>query len=279
MRFAKMDGAGNDYVFIDARREQRDWSQLAVAMSDRHRGIGADGIILAQDSDRSDLKMSMFNADGSEGEMCGNGIRCLVRFAFEQGIVPERRSPVSVETLAGVLQVIPAWDGDQMVRATVNMGRPILDAKDVPVDVPGQTRVMDYPLRVDGHDFRISCVSMGNPHAVAFVDTPVDQVPLHEIGPAVEHHPMFPNRVNFEIANVLDREHLKVRVWERGSGQTMACGSGACAVAVIGRLQGHVEDETTISLPGGDLLVRWPGSGEVILEGPVEKAFEGEWPG
>ena len=277
MRFTKMHGAGNDYVFIDARRQHRDWPGLAVAMSDRHRGVGSDGIILAQDSDEAHLRMRMFNADGSEAEMCGNGIRCLIRFALDRGIVPAGTSPVSVETPAGVLPVTPCWDGDEMVRAAVSMGQPRLNAQEIPVDVPGHTQVMDHPLRVDGYRLRISCVSMGNPHAVAFLDTPVDEFPLHVIGPVVENHSMFPNRANFEIANVIDAAHLKVRVWERGSGLTLACGSGASAVAVVARLQGRIGDEATVSLPGGDLVVRWPGSGDVVLEGPVQEVFEGEW--
>ena len=278
MKFTKMHGAGNDYLFIDARGQDRDWPALAVAMSDRHRGVGADGIILALPSEEADLRMRMFNADGSEGEMCGNGIRCLVRYAFDRGIVPSTKSPVSVETLAGTLGVVPIWDGSKMARASVSMGEPRLRPEDIPVDVPGRELVLDYPLRVDGHSFDISCVSMGNPHAVAFVDEDVDAVPLREIGPLVEHHSLFPRRVNFEIVNVVDPARLKARVWERGSGLTMACGTGACAAVVAARNHRYVGDEVAVVLPGGELTVRWPGHGEVILEGPVEEVFQGEWP-
>ena len=280
MRFAKMHGAGNDYIFIDARGEDRDWPALAVAMSDRHFGVGSDGLILALPSDRAHLRMRMFNADGSESEMCGNGIRCLAAFAMSRGIVPVDTSPVVTQTLAGDLKVTPTWDGSKVVRATVEMGEPSFSVQEIPVDAPGYEMLMDYPLMVDGQTFNISCVSMGNPHAVAWVEAPVDEVPLDRIGPLMENHTMFPERVNFEIANVIDSGRVKARVWERGSGLTMACGTGACAVAAVGRLQRLTGDEVTVSLPGGDLMVRWPGPGrgDVILEGPVEEVFEGEWP-
>ena len=278
MRFTKMHGAGNDYVYVDAREQDRDWPALSVAMSDRHFGVGSDGLILARDSERADMRMTMFNADGSEGEMCGNGIRCLVAFALKRGIVPMDRSTVIVETLRGDLPVTPFWSDGVVTRATVGMGEPIWKAGEIPVELPGYETVSDYPLEVDGHRFEISCVSMGNPHAVAFLETPVDDVPLERVGPLVEHHPMFPKRVNFEIANILDSGHVKARVWERGSGQTMACGTGACAVAAVGRRKGSVTEEAKISLPGGDLIVRWPGQGQLILEGPVQEIFEGEWP-
>ena len=278
MRFTKMHGAGNDYVYIDARGQHRDWSALAVAISDRHLGVGSDGIILALPSNRTHLRMRMFNADGSEGEMCGNGIRCLVAYALTRGIVPAGTTPVVVETLAGDVEVTPLWDGRRVVRATVAMGEPRFAVQDVPMNAPGRETLIDYPLEVLGKTFKISCVSMGNPHAVAFVDVPVDQVPLHQLGPLVENHDMFPHRVNFEIANVIDSGHVRARVWERGSGLTMACGTGACAVAAVGRLVGLTGDVVTVSLPGGDLIVRWSGKGPVILEGPVQEVFEGEWP-
>ena len=278
MKFTKMHGAGNDYVYIDARVEDRDWPVLSVAMSDRHTGVGSDGIILAGESDRADIKMTMFNADGSEGEMCGNGIRCLVLFAMERGIVPAGVSTVSVDTLAGVKQVTPLWEDGKMARAKVGMGEPLLRAEDIPVIAPGHEVVVDHPLQVDGRTFSISCVSMGNPHAVAFVDEPVAEVPLHELGPMVEHHAMFPRRVNFEIVNVVDRRRLEARVWERGSGLTMACGSGASALAVVARLHDYIDDEVVVGLPGGELIVRWDGHGPVELEGPIEEVFSGEWP-
>ena len=281
MRFTKMHGAGNDYVYVDAREQERDWAALSVAMSDRHLGVGSDGLILALPSEKADLRMRMFNADGSEGEMCGNGIRCLVRFAFDNGIVDAARSPVRVETMAGVLDVTPLRDdGDGMTAARVLMGAPRLIPAEIPVALEGMDVVIDQPLEVAGHSFRMTCVSMGNPHAVVFMDEPVDEFPLTEIGPQVEHHPLFPARVNFEIVNALDGgKVLKTRVWERGSGITMACGTGACAVQVAARLNGLAGDRATIALPGGDLTVEWPGEGEVVMEGPVAKVFDGEWRG
>jgi diaminopimelate epimerase len=278
VRFTKMHGAGNDYIYIDARDQERDWPALSVAMSDRHLGVGSDGIILALPSDRAHLRMRMFNADGSEGEMCGNALRCLVAFSLKLGIVPSGKSHVVVETLAGERWVEPQWEGGRVTRALEGMGKPSMAVEDIPVEAPGHTTLMDYPLRIDGHGFEISCVSMGNPHAVAFIDKPVDEVPLHQVGPMVENHPMFPQRVNFEIANVVDGGRVNARVWERGSGLTMASGTGACAIAVIGRLRGLTGSEVTVSMPGGDLVVRWPGLGDVVLEGPVQEVFEGEWP-
>ena len=279
MRFTKMHGAGNDYVYVDAREQERDWAALSVAMSDRHLGVGSDGLILALPSEKADLRMRMFNADGSEGEMCGNGIRCLVRFAFDNGIISAEKSPVRVETMAGVLDVTPLGDnGEGMTAARVLMGAPRLIPAEIPVAVEGMDVVIDQPLEVAGRTFRMTCVSMGNPHAVVFMDEPVDDFPLTEIGPQVEHHPLFPARVNFEIVNVLDGgKVLKTRVWERGSGITMACGTGACAVQVAARLNGLAGDRATIALPGGDLTVEWPGEGEVVMEGPVATVFDGEW--
>ncbi len=280
MQFTKMHGAGNDYVYVDARDQDRDWPNLSVAMSDRHVGVGSDGIILALPSDSAHLRMRMFNADGSEGKMCGNGIRCLVAFALTRGIVQRDTSLVRVETLAGERTVTPTWADGHVVSATVTMGEPAFSVDEVPAIAPGYEMLMDYPLKVDGWSFDINCVSMGNPHAVAFLDRPVDEFPLHEIGPQVEHDPMFPEGVNFEISNLLDDGSVRARVWERGSGLTMACGTGACAVAVIGRLKRLTKSDVNVSLPGGDLRVHWdgPGNGQVILEGPVQEVFEGDWP-
>ena len=277
MRFTKMHGAGNDYLYVDGRVQERNWPALSAAMSDRHTGVGSDGLIVLMPSDDADLRMAMFNADGSEGKMCGNGIRCLVAFAMDRGMVPKDRERVHVETLSGMRWVEPVWDNGRFGAAVVGMGEPILNAEDVPVVASGHETVLDFPLRVDGQEFRISCVSMGNPHAVAFLDRPVDDVRLHEIGPVVENHPMFPEQVNFEIAQVVDDGRIEARVWERGSGLTMACGTGACAVAVVGRIQSRTGDRVAVALPGGDLTITWPGSGEVVMEGPVATVFEGEW--
>ena len=282
MKFTKMHGAGNDYVYVDARSEDRDWSELSRQMSDRHFGVGGDGLILIKNSDVADLKMSMFNADGSEAEMCGNGIRCFVKYAVDRGIVSDSAASVSVETLAGIRQIATITEDGRVTGARVSMGTPILTPKDVPVKLEstgeyGPGPVLGYPLRMDGHDLPLSFVSMGNPHAVTFIDTPVAEFPLHAVGPKIEHHSIFPNRVNFEIVNVDSPTRLTARVWERGSGETLACGTGACGIAVASILNGHSKDTVDITLPGGTLKVDWDGQGEVYLEGPAEEVFNGEW--
>lgn len=278
MKFTKMHGSGNDYIYISGQKLNRDWSALAIDMSNRHLGVGSDGIILALKSDQAHLRMKMFNSDGSEGEMCGNGIRCLVAYALTHDLVPTSTSPVVVETLAGNIKVTPVWNGNEVSVATVEMGEPSITVDDIPADAPGYEMLMDYPLNVGGQIFNISCVSTGNPHAVAFLDKPVEEIPLDEVGPLVENHPMFPKKVNFEIANVIDSRNVQARVWERGSGLTMACGTGACAIVVAGRLKCLLGNEVNVSLPGGDLMVRWSGQGNILLEGPVKEVFEGEWP-
>tara|TARA_B100000586_G_scaffold255085_1_gene216861 strand:+ start:224 stop:1075 length:852 start_codon:yes stop_codon:yes gene_type:complete len=282
MKFTKMHGAGNDYVYVDARSEDRDWPELSRQMSDRHFGVGGDGLILIKNSDVADLRMSMFNADGSEAEMCGNGIRCFVKYAVDRGIVSDSVASISVETLAGIRQIATITEGDQVTGARVSMGTPILTPKDVPVKLEsageyGSGPVLGYPFQMEGHDLPLSFVSMGNPHAVTFIDTPVAEFPLLTVGPKVEHHAIFPNRVNFEIVNVNSRDHLTARVWERGSGETLACGTGACGIAVASILGGHTGNTVDITLPGGTLKVEWDGQGEVFLEGPAEEVFSGEW--
>jgi diaminopimelate epimerase len=298
-----MHGAGNDFVVVDARALERDWGALAQAVCDRHFGVGADGILLLLPSGRADLRMRMFNPDGSEAEMCGNGIRCFAKFALERAIVPWPKEALRIETGAGVLSVKPLGENGRVTRARVGMGVPRLRPQEVPVDpahrlvpigarevtgqrvVGGSTEffaphdelVMDWPLLVPGHSFLITGVSMGNPHAVAFLEQPVDELPLEQIGPLVERHPLFPKRVNFEVVNVADRGHLKVRVWERGAGLTMACGTGACAAAVAARLHGYTDERMEVALPGGALALSWDGRGEVLLEGPVVEVFQGEW--
>ena len=283
MRFTKMQGAGNDYLFIDARSLEADWPALSRSMSDRHFGVGSDGIILILPSNRAHLKMRMFNADGSEGEMCGNGIRCFAKYVIERGLAHPDGTSLTVETLAGVRSVAPITEGGKVVAARVAMGVPELHPQEVPVSLPSppsQTvgeAAVNYPLGVNGTSLLLTFVSMGNPHAVAFMDESIDRFPLHAIGPQVEHHSMFPRRVNFEIVNVLDSASMKARVWERGSGETMACGSGACAIAVAARLLGRSTGPIDINLPGGTLKVAWDGEGEVYLEGDAVEVFEGDW--
>ena len=283
MEFTKMHGAGNDYVYIDARSEDRDWNELSRLMSARHFGVGGDGLILIRESDVADLKMSMYNSDGSEAEMCGNGIRWLVKYAVDRGIVSDSSVSVSVETLAGIRQVAPISEDGRVVAARVSMGNPILAPAAVPVKLEsageyGAGPVLGYPFQMDSHDLPLNFVSMGNPHAVTFIDTPVAEFPLHTVGPQIEHHSIFPNRVNFEVVNIDTPNHLIARVWERGSGETLACGTGACGIAVVSILGGHSSNNVDITLPGGTLTVDWDGEGEVFLEGPAQEVFSGEWP-
>ena len=276
MKFTKMHGAGNDYVYVNGFEYDLDWKHISQNVSDRHKGIGSDGlIVVCPPSNDTDLKMRMFNADGSEGEMCGNGIRCLVAFARDEGLVESKAQVVRVETLAGDLDVFPIVENNEMVGAKVSMGSPILIPKDIPVAIGDDESILDYSLNVDNHEFSFNFVSMGNPHAVAFIEDEVDDFPLELIGPQIENHAIFPNKVNFEIVNVIGPSELKMRVWERGSGITMACGTGACAVAVAAHLKGITTDAVDLRLPGGDLKVRWDGVGEVELEGPVETVYRG----
>ena len=286
MKFTKMQGAGNDYVYVDARKMEEDWPSLARQMSDRHFGIGSDGLILVQDSEVADLKMRMFNADGSEGEMCGNGIRCFAKYALEHGVIDGSPDTVTVDTLAGIRQVAPVVEKGRVTRARVSMGMPRFHPEEIPVVVdPDLCKegwpFLQYPVTVRGSNLAMSFVSMGNPHAIAFIEQPVAEFPLHTVGPLVEHHQMFPRRVNFEIVNRTVNSRgdnaLTARVWERGSAETMACGTGACAIAVASRLLGHTGDSVEITLPGGTLTIEWDGRGEVYLEGPAEEVFSGEW--
>ena len=280
MKFTKMHGAGNDYVVIDARGIEADWHGLARDMCHRRFGVGSDGLLLVLPSDCADVRMRMFNPDGSEAEMCGNGIRCLVKFALERGVVSQGDGPLNVETLAGIRRLEPLWDGSAVSSSRVDMGEPELRPERIPValteDMAGGP-VLDFPLSVDDVELNLTFVSMGNPHAVAFIDTPVERFPLHRIGPQVENNGLFPNKVNFSIVNVKEEGKLSARVWERGAGETMACGTGACAIAVASRLHGLTEDMVDITLPGGVLSIAWDAKGPVFMEGPAADVFDGEW--
>ena len=281
MKFTKLQGAGNDYLFLDGREIQEDWSSLAITMSDRHFGVGSDGIIVARKSRKAPIRMQMFNADGSEGEMCGNGLRCFLRYIVDEGIVESDSNGILVETGAGILSVIPIIQNHIIKRAKVNMGSPKFLSQEIPLNIPNLVgkKVWDHPLIIEGQTINVSCLSMGNPHAVTIIDKPVNEFPLEKIGPIIENLNIFPKRVNFEIANIIDSSHIDARVWERGSGMTMACGTGACAIAVVAFLKGLIETEVEIQLPGGHLIVNWDGEGEVFLEGPIEEVFKGEWTG
>ena len=277
MRFTKMHGAGNDYVYVDCFDEQvANPATLAVAVSDRHFGIGADGLILILPSEHGDVRMRMFNADGSEAQMCGNGIRCLAKYAYDHG--RSRANPMRVETAAGVKEIALIVSADDKVTAaTVDMGEPILDCDQIPVKLP-QDRAVDVALRTAERAFQMTCVSMGNPHAVVFVDD-ARAVPLETIGPQIENHPLFPERVNVHVVQVHAPGEVTMRTWERGSGVTLACGTGASAVCVAGALTRRTDRKVLAHLPGGDLQLHWREEDDhVLMTGPAAEVFTGDWP-
>ena len=281
--FWKMHGAGNDFVVLDPAEGRAgagaDWAALARRVCDRRFGVGADGLLLALPSDAADLRMRIINADGSEAEMCGNGIRCLVKFALDRDPAARAAGRLRVETPAGVLDACASLGADGLVaRVRVGMGAPRLDPADLGARTDAAPPVLDLRLEAAGGEHRAALVSMGNPHAVLFTREPVAAFELERIGPAIERHPLFPRRTNVEAVRVRDRSRIEMRVWERGVGETLACGSGACAAAVAARLHGLVDDRVEVALPGGTLGVEWDGNGEVRLEGPAVKVFGGEWP-
>ena len=277
IQFTKMHGAGNDYVFIDGRNSTLNWSSLAVSISNRHFGVGSDGLIVAFDSSEADIRMQMYNLDGSEGKMCGNGIRCFVSFGVSIGLLNRDSVSFSVETASGTLEVTPIWKNDQMVAASVNMGQPRFLSSEVPFVLEGYDALEDYDLEIDDQHFAVSALSMGNPHAVSILDTPISDVDLAHLGPKIENHPLFPEQVNFEIVNILSRDLITLRVWERGSGQTLACGTGACAAAVIAVKKGLVNNSVTVQLPGGKLKIHWEEGSHVTMQGPIATVFNGTY--
>jgi diaminopimelate epimerase len=277
MRFTKMHGAGNDYVYVDcfANPMPHDPAGLSQCISDRHRGVGADGLILICPSEQADARMRMFNADGSEAEMCGNGIRCVAKYLHDHGLV--RKPRLTVETGRGVLTLdLEVHDG--LVRqVTVDMGEPILESARIPTTLPGDPP-KDAALELPGRTLRVTCVSMGNPHCVTYVDAVTDDLVLG-VGPQVERHAAFPRRTNAEFVRVNRPGDVAVRVWERGSGETLACGTGACAVAVAGVLTGRTQRRLVAHLPGGDLQLYWSEKdNHVYMTGPAVEVFSGEWP-
>lgn len=277
MKFTKMQGLGNDYVYVNCFKEKiENPSELAVRISDRHFGVGSDGLIMINPSDKADFEMEMYNADGSRGEMCGNGIRCVAKYVYDYGLTD--KTSISVETLGGIKYLDLTVEDGKVSLVKVDMGRPELEPSRIPV-VAGGDRAVDEPITVDGKEYRMTCVSMGNPHAVVYVDCDVKELPLEEIGPGFEHHERFPKRVNTEFVRVLDRKTVEMRVWERGSGETLACGTGACAVAVSSALNGLTEDEVTVKLLGGDLRIQWDRERDTVyMTGPAAVVFDGEWP-
>ena len=276
MKFTKMQGIGNDYVYVNCLQETvENPSELAKKISDRHYGVGSDGLIMINPSDKADFEMEMYNADGSRGEMCGNGIRCVAKYVYDYGLTD--KTSISVETLAGIKYLDLTVEDGKVVLVKVDMGKPMLRPEEVPV-VSEKEEVIDEPITVDGQEYRMTCVSMGNPHAVVFIDQDVKEFLLETVGVKFENHERFPKRVNTEFVNVLDRHTAQMRVWERGSGETLACGTGACAVAVACALNGLTEDEVTVKLLGGDLQIKWDREkNTVYMTGPAEVVFDGEW--
>jgi diaminopimelate epimerase len=288
MRFIKMHGLGNDYVYVDCFHQKipPDPAALSRAISDRHFGVGGDGLILLCPSDRADVRMRMFNADGSEAEMCGNGVRCVAKIAFDHGL--SRNNPMKVETGRGVLTLHLELKAGKVEQVTVDMGEPILEADRIPTTLPGP-RVVNLTLPLTGPgvdawfagcdvDRRITCVSMGNPHVVLYCGN-VAAVPLEQVGPALETAPCFPRRINVHFVQVQSTGEATMRTWERGSGITLACGTGACAVCVAGVLTGRTGRKLLTHLPGGDLRLHWAeADNHVYMSGPATEVFTGEWP-
>lgn len=298
MKFTKMHGIGNDYIYVDCTKNPLpDPGEVARAVSDRHFGIGGDGLILINPSERADFEMAMYNADGSRAEMCGNGIRCVAKYVYEHALTDKTR--ITIETLAGIKrleltigkdgpsimanpgQVCSQGDGHtqnrgQVTQVKVDMGVPELVPAKIPVLVDGE-RAVGLPLEVGGKCYQMTCVSMGNPHCVVFLEEDVRSLDLEKIGPSFENHPLFPSRVNAEFVNVIDSQNLRMRVWERGTGETLACGTGACAVAVAAMLNQKSSSEVTVHLLGGDLQIAWQGQGApVYMTGTATTVFEGE---
>ena len=277
MKFVKMQGTGNDFLFVESQGDDRDWDAVSQAMCDRHYGVGADGLIVVLPSEQADVRMRLFNADGSEAEVSGNGVRCLVKYAVERGLAQANMGRVSIEAAHGVLEAEAFAEGGRVTAVRLSMGPPRFAPHEVPV-VAEMEPVIDFPLEVDGQRLSVTCLSMGNPHAVLFSEEPVAGYPLEALGPKVEHHVAFPERVNFGVAQVMSPERMDVRVWERGVGETLACGSGCCAAMVAARLHELVGERVEITQPGGVLTLEWDGKGDVYLTGPAEFVFEGEWP-
>lgn len=276
MKFTKMQGIGNDYVYVNCFQETVEHpEELAVRVSDRHFGIGSDGLILIKPSETADFCMAMYNADGSEGAMCGNGIRCVAKYVYDYGLT--NQTSIRVETKSGIKYLDLTVENGKVSQVKVNMGAPELTPAKIPV-VSGKEKVIAEPIDVDGETYRMTCVSMGNPHAVVYLED-VKNLDIEKIGPKFEKHPCFPDRVNTEFVRVIDGHTLEMRVWERGSGETLACGTGACAVAVASILNGYVSGEVTVKLLGGDLKIFWDEKeNAVYMTGPAAVVFDGELP-
>lgn len=281
MKFTKMEGCANDYIYVYTGTESvpdEQKSSLAIRLSDRHTGIGSDGLIFINPTDKADFEMEMYNSDGSLGAMCGNGIRCVGKYVYDRGLID--RTEFDILTGSGIKRITLKTENGIAVGATVNMGQPIREASKIPVVINGRDDldpVVSVPLDINGTTYNITCVSMGNPHCVIFMDQDVKNLKIEDIGPFVEHHVIFPDRVNTEFVNVVDRRHLIMRVWERGAGETMACGTGACATAVAAVMNNLSDRRVKVALLGGDLDIEWRASDDnVYMTGPAKTVFEGE---
>lgn len=275
LQFTKMHGLGNDYVYMDAINQKiENRSELAKFVSDRHFGIGSDGLILICPSEKADFKMQMFNQDGSEAEMCGNGIRCVGKFVYDKGLT--KKETITVETLAGIKTLVMTAKNGKIETARVDMGEPILEPEKIPV-ISNENPVKNLKLEVENKDFTFTCVSMGNPHAVTFIKEDVNKFDICKYGAKLEVNKAFPKKANIEFINVIDDKTLNMRVWERGAGETLACGTGACAVTVSAILNGYTKRAITVHLLGGDLKIEWnKNDNHVYMTGPATTVFEGK---
>ena len=274
MNFTKMHGIGNDYIYFDCTKEEiENPNELSIKLSDRHFGVGGDGIVLIMKSDVADFRMRMFNADGSEGKMCGNASRCIGKFVFDKGLTDKHE--ITLETLSGIKTLKLNVVDNKVKEVTVNMGEPIINSKDVPVYFEKET-VLNEPVNIADGKYNITCVSMGNPHCIVYMKD-IDNLNLTEIGPKFENDSLFPERINTEFVEIINENTIKMRVWERGSGETLACGTGACASVVASILNGYCkkEEDITVKLIGGDLKLRYSNNGFVYMTGPAEFVFEG----
>lgn len=274
MEFTKMHGIGNDYIYFNCMNEEiKNPEELSKKLSDRHFGVGGDGIVLILPSDKADFRMRMFNADGSEGKMCGNASRCIGKYVYDKKLT--NKTKVTLETLAGIKTLNLTVNNGEVAEVEVNMGEAIIEPKSIPV-LFDKEQVVDENMNVCGEEYKVTCVSMGNPHCIVYMDN-IDDLEIEKIGPKFENHELFPERINTEFVEVIDKNTLKMRVWERGSGETLACGTGACAVTVASVLNGFCnrDEEVTVKLLGGDLKIKYLSNGLVYMTGPAEFAFEG----
>ena len=275
MKFTKMHGCGNDYVYVNCFEETiENPNETAKFVSDRHFGIGSDGMICIHPSDKADFRMAMYNSDGTEGAMCGNGVRCIAKYVYDYGLTD--KTTITIETKGGIKELDLTVEDGKVTWVNVDMEAPVLEADKIPVIYDEEKKVIDKPVIVDGREYRITCVSMGNPHGVVFVDS-VDDLDIEKLGPMFENHPMFPDRVNTEFIQVVDDHTIRMRVWERGAGETLACGTGACASAYASYLNQKTGNKVLVHLLGGDLQIEYDEEKHTIfMKGPATKVFDGE---